>query len=76
MHLVEAARNPKSEILGFAQSAFFSVPKLPQEQRWLHTSMLTILTPYLSLSPCTLLFPSSSHCSTPPKSSAGCTPAC
>jgi predicted CXXCH cytochrome family protein len=47
MHLVEAARNPKAEILGFAQSAFFSVPKLPEEQRWLHTSMLTKPQPEL-----------------------------
>ena len=39
-HLVEAARNPKRVDLGIAQADFFSVPKLPEETRWLHNSLL------------------------------------
>jgi len=39
-HLVEAARNPKRVGLSIAQADFFSVPKLPEETRWLHNSLL------------------------------------
>jgi predicted CXXCH cytochrome family protein len=39
-HLVEAARNPKRVDLSIAQADFFSVPKLPEETRWLHNSLL------------------------------------
>jgi predicted CXXCH cytochrome family protein len=39
-HLVEAARNPKGTAIGTAQANFFSVPKLPEENRWLHNSLL------------------------------------
>jgi DmsE family decaheme c-type cytochrome len=39
-HLVEAARNPKTVPLGLAQANFFSVPKLPEETRWLNNSLL------------------------------------
>jgi len=40
IHLVEAARNPKRVGLSIAQADFFSVPKLPEETRWLHNSLL------------------------------------
>jgi len=39
-HLVDAAENPKKVALGSAQSNFFSVPKLPEENRWLSNSLL------------------------------------
>ncbi|MBV8847925.1 MAG: cytochrome c3 family protein [Bryobacterales bacterium] len=39
-HLVDAARNPSKTALGLAQANFFSVPKLPEQQRWLHNSLL------------------------------------
>ncbi len=39
-HLVEAARNPGQTRIGLAQANFFSVPKLPEENRWLHNSLL------------------------------------
>lgn len=39
-HLVEAARNPGAKPIGFAQASFFSVPKLPEETRWLNGSLL------------------------------------
>lgn len=39
-HLVEAARNPNRVGLSLAQADFFSVPKLPEETRWLHNSLL------------------------------------
>jgi predicted CXXCH cytochrome family protein len=47
MHLVEAARNPKSTATGLAQANFFNVPKLPEEQRWLNNSQLTKPQPEL-----------------------------
>jgi predicted CXXCH cytochrome family protein len=47
MHLVEAGRNPKAEAIGTAQSNFFNVPKLPEEQRWLHNSQLIKTQPGL-----------------------------
>ena len=40
IHLVEAGQNPKAERLGTAQGNFFNVPKLPEENRWLHNSQL------------------------------------
>ena len=40
IHLVEAGRNPQAERLGTAQGNFFNVPKLPEENRWLHNSQL------------------------------------
>ena len=40
VHLVEAARSPKQTAVGFAQANFFSVPKLGEENRWLHGSLL------------------------------------
>jgi predicted CXXCH cytochrome family protein len=40
MHLVDAARNPNMKIVGTPQADFFSVPKLPEETRWLHNSQL------------------------------------
>ncbi len=39
-HLVDAAENPNKKVLGSAQSNFFSVPKLPEENRWLNNSLL------------------------------------
>ncbi|HEY7334619.1 MAG TPA: cytochrome c3 family protein [Bryobacteraceae bacterium] len=39
-HLAEAARAPNATASGFAQSTFFNVPKLPEEARWLHNSLL------------------------------------
>jgi len=47
IHLVEAAENPKKVALGSAQSNFFSVPKLPEENRWLHNSLLKEAQPGL-----------------------------
>ena len=38
-HLVEAARNSKRTGIGSAQENFFSVPKLGEESRWLHSSL-------------------------------------
>jgi predicted CXXCH cytochrome family protein len=39
-HLVEAAGNPRRVNITSAQAAFFSVPQLPEENRWLHNSLL------------------------------------
>ena len=39
-HLVEAARTPQATGMGSAQENFFSVPKLGEENRWLHGSLL------------------------------------
>jgi len=39
-HLVDAARNPNRTAIGTAQANFFSVPKLPEENLWLHNSLL------------------------------------
>ena len=46
-HLVEAARAPKHTVPGSAQENFFSVPKLPEETRWLHNSLLKKSQPEL-----------------------------
>ncbi len=39
-HLVVAAERPKSVGFSFAQAKFFSEPKLAEEVRWLHNSLL------------------------------------
>ncbi len=39
-HLVEAAEHPNKEKLASAQSEFFQVPQLPEENRWLNNSLL------------------------------------
>jgi DmsE family decaheme c-type cytochrome len=39
-HLVDAARNPKATAMKNAQQAFFSVPSLPEQTRWLNNSLL------------------------------------
>ncbi len=39
-HLVEAAENPGKVGLPYAQMAFFSVPQLPVQMRWLHNNLL------------------------------------
>ena len=39
-HLAEAARAPNAVALGLGQANFFSVPKRPEEARWLHNSLL------------------------------------
>jgi predicted CXXCH cytochrome family protein len=46
-HLVEAARNPTKTEVGFALANLFSVPKLPEEQRWLSSSLLKKSQPAL-----------------------------
>jgi len=46
-HLVEAARNPRQTPIGSAQENFFSVPKLGEENRWLHNSLLKKAQPEL-----------------------------
>lgn len=46
-HLVEAAENPRRDTLGFAQAMFFTVPKLGEEIRWLHESLLKKRQPEL-----------------------------
>ena len=46
-HLVDAARNPNGRQLRTAQADFFSVPKLPEENRWLHNSLLKKQQPEL-----------------------------
>jgi predicted CXXCH cytochrome family protein len=46
-HLVEAARSPKQTVMGSAQENFFSVPKLGEENRWLHGSLLKKSQPEL-----------------------------
>lgn len=40
VHLVEASDNPKGEAVQSAQAKFFSLPSLPEENRWLHSSLL------------------------------------
>jgi predicted CXXCH cytochrome family protein len=40
IHLVEASDNPKGESVQSAQAKFFSVPSLPEEHRWLTSSLL------------------------------------
>ena len=47
MHLVTAAGNPKRANITNAQAAFFSVPQLPEENRWLHNSLLRKSQPEL-----------------------------
>jgi len=39
-HLTEAAEAPKGEAVQSAQAKFMSVPSLPEENRWLHGSLL------------------------------------
>ncbi len=46
-HLTEAADNPKHEHLQGAQAKFFSVPSLPEENRWLSNSLLRKSQPEL-----------------------------
>ena len=46
-HLVEAAGNPRRANIVNAQAAFFSVPQLPEENRWLHNSLLKKSQPEL-----------------------------
>jgi predicted CXXCH cytochrome family protein len=46
-HLVEAARNPNHSTLDGAQAAFFSVPQLGAETRWLNNSLLKESQPKL-----------------------------
>jgi predicted CXXCH cytochrome family protein len=46
-HLTEAAGNPGGVKLVSAQSAFFSVPTLPEESRWLHNNLLKESQPKL-----------------------------
>ncbi len=40
IHLVEASDSPKGQTAQSAQAKFFSVPSLPQENRWLTSSLL------------------------------------
>src|ERR1700722_7203719 len=47
MHLVEAGRNPQAESIGTAQGNFFNVPRLPEQNRWLHNSQLVKPQPEL-----------------------------
>ena len=47
-HLVEA--NPRRVAQGFAQAAFFTTPKLPEETRWLNNSLLKKQQPDLCFS--------------------------
>ncbi len=49
-HLVEAAENPLRVGLSFAQAKFFTTPKLPEENRWLHNSLLKKSQPDLCFS--------------------------
>jgi len=46
-HLVEAAGNPRRAEIANAQTAFFSVPQLAAENRWLHNSLLKKSQPEL-----------------------------
>lgn len=46
-HLVEAAREPNGHSIQGAQATFFSVPSLPQETRWLNSSLLKESQPKL-----------------------------
>jgi predicted CXXCH cytochrome family protein len=47
MHLVDVVRTPKATAIGSAQSNFFNVPKLPEQNRWLNNSQLTKSQPEL-----------------------------
>ncbi|MEP7355278.1 MAG: cytochrome c3 family protein, partial [Acidobacteriota bacterium] len=49
-HMVEAARTPKRVETAKAQADFFSVPKLAEETRWLHNSLLRKSQPDLCFS--------------------------
>jgi len=40
IHLMEASDNPKGEAVQTAQAKFFSAPSLPEENRWLASSLL------------------------------------
>ena len=46
-HLLEAAKNPNKVAMASAQSALFSVPSLPEENRWLHNNLLKESQPQL-----------------------------
>jgi predicted CXXCH cytochrome family protein len=46
-HLVIRMENPRRVEVASAQAEFFSVPKLPEEQRWLHNSLLKKTQPEL-----------------------------
>jgi predicted CXXCH cytochrome family protein len=47
IHLVEASDSPKGESVQSAQAKFFSLPSLPEENRWLNSSLLTKNQPEL-----------------------------
>jgi DmsE family decaheme c-type cytochrome len=47
MHLVTANRNPKDHGVQAAQAAFFNLPTLPEETRWLEQSQLRKTQPDL-----------------------------
>lgn len=47
IHLVAASDNPKGEAVQGAQAKFFSVPSLPEENRWLTSSLLKKSQPEL-----------------------------
>src|SRR5207248_1605262 len=49
-HLVEAAERPTKVGFSFAQAKFFSEPKLAEEVRWLHSSLLKKPQPELCFS--------------------------
>jgi predicted CXXCH cytochrome family protein len=49
-HLVAAAENPNRLAQSYAQAQFFTVPKLPEERRWLNTSLLKKAQPDLCYS--------------------------
>ena len=46
-HLTAAAENPKAKAVQSAQAKFMSVPTLPEENRWLHNSLLKKSQPEL-----------------------------
>ncbi len=47
MHLVRAIEHPNAPTPTMAEAAFYEVPKLPIEQRWLHESLLKKSQPAL-----------------------------
>lgn len=47
MHLMAASDSPNGEAVQRAQAKFFSVPSLPEENRWLTSSLLTKSQPEL-----------------------------
>jgi len=47
IHLVEASDSPKAQAIQSAQAKFFSVPSLPEENRWLNSSLLKKSQPEL-----------------------------